>query len=260
MSKRDTILVVSLIVLMSIAVIVMILHVFFGVWQSAFELPPTPEIPLGEKPEPSLSPHKDRIAQIEHQTGLPLSRTAKLIIAEEGIRDQPYQDKKGYVTIGVGRSLQTNGISTAELFAIVSEPDIRFIMEHTRITKGRVLIDSLDVANRIFHNPLTAHDLELLLMDDLKNTKAEAVQVFGETWHQIDPIRQEAIIDILFNLGLPHFEKFEKFIKAVKAQNWKTAASELLLSEAARQNYRRYNHVALVIDTGDDNYFYKNRR
>lgn len=255
MSKRDTVLLVILLIVMSMTLLIMVLHVFFGLWRPAFELSPMPEPHLAENSQRTVSPHKEKVDYLQQQAGTHLSRIARLIIAEEGIGTKAYQDKRGYVAIGIGRSLQTNGISTQELFAIVSEPDVRFIMEHTKITKGRILIDSLDIANRIFSNPLTEHDLELLLMDDLKNTKSEAVRVFGDAWYQIDPVRQEAVIDILFNLGLPHFKGFVNFIDAVKQQDWKTAASELLLSEAARQNYTRYNHVALVIDTGDEHYF-----
>lgn len=191
----------------------------------------------------------------EQQSGRSaFSRISGIIISEEGVSFEPYE-KKGIVHIGVGRSLQTNGISISELFAIVSEPDLRYVMERATISRGRIKIDSLEVAHRVFPHPLTEHDLELLLTDDLKNVKSEAVRVFGDHWHQIDTVRQEAIIDILFNLGLPHFLGFVNFIDAVKIQDWKTAASELLLSEAARQNYSRYNHVALVIDTGDEKYF-----
>lgn len=256
MSKRDKLLLVILI-LMSIAIIILFLHGFFGVWQRAYEVPPSPDPSVVESSQidASVSPHTDIVRLIEQQAGMPLSNVARLIIDEEGVQSEPYQDATGYVTIGVGRSLQTNGVSTAELFAIVPEPDIRFIMENTTITRGRIKIESLAAANRIFPNPLTEHDLELLLLNDLKNVKMEAVSVFGKDWHKIDTVRQVAIIDIMFNLGLPHFKTFEKFINAVKAQDWKTAASELLLSEAARQNYSRYNRVSLVIDTGDKDYF-----
>lgn len=240
-----------------LSVIVLLGYIFthdMRIENKIIEPQPTPKIDAPIPLEPN--PHSEHIKMLENQAGVPLSRVAQLIIQEEGVRGRPYQDTKGIVTIGIGRSLETNGISISELFAIVPQVDARFIMEHAIITRGRIKIDSLDVANKIFSRPLSHHDLELLLMDDLKRTKQEAVGVFGDTWHKIDPVRQEAIIDIMFNLGLTHFKKFEKFIAAVKVADWRTAASELLLSQAARQNYSRYNHVSLVIDTGDEQYFY----
>lgn len=97
--------------------------------------------------------------------------------------------------------------------------------------------------------------MHLLLADDLKLVKKDAEQVFGSDWQKIDAIRREAILDMVYNLGLPHFKSFVNFIDAVRKQNWKRAASELLLSEAARKNYSRYNRISLVIDTGEEKYF-----
>ena len=216
---------------------------------------PVIDSPLPETQSPH--PHSKSINEIESGAGMPLSRIAQLIIAEEGVRDQPYKDTRGIVTIGVGRSLQTNGITVSELFAIVDKPDLRYIIENTQVRNGRILIDSIDVANQIFSQPLDEHDLDLLLIDDLKNVMMEAIQVFGdECWHQIDVVRQEAILDILFNLGLPTFKKFVNFIDAVKVQDWNKASTELLLSQAAQQNYNRYRHISHVIDTGEEKYFY----
>jgi len=214
---------------------------------------PTIDAPL---PKPVIpDPHAKQIDALESHAGMPLSRIAKLIIAEEGIRSEPYLDTKGIVTIGIGRSLQTNGISTDELRAIIPNLNYDLLIDNASIEKGRIKIESIDLAKRIFTKPLTHHDMHLLLVDDLKNTKADAVNVFGNEWQKIDNVRKEAILDILYNLGLTHFKTFTNFIEAVKKHNWNQAASELLLSEAARQNYSRYNHVALVIDTGNDKYF-----
>ncbi|MDE0316523.1 MAG: hypothetical protein OXM61_16680 [Candidatus Poribacteria bacterium] len=210
-------------------------------------------IPESETPHP----HGKHIETLESSTGLSLSRISDLIIKEEGVRAKPYTDSRGIVTIGIGRSLQTNGISITELFAIVDNPDLRYIMENASIANSRIRIDSIDVANQIFSDPLDEHDLDLLLVDDLKNVMMEARQVFGvEIWRSIDPVRQEAILDMLFNLGLPTFKTFENFIAAVKNRDWHTAANSVLLSRAARQNYNRYRHISHVLDTGDEKYFY----
>ena len=72
------------------------------------------------------------------------------------------------------------------------------------------------------------------------------------TWHA----RRSIIVDVLFNLGLPHFKQFVEFIKAVKAGNWDVAASELLLIQrGTRKNIVRYHRNAVVIQTGDAQYF-----
>ena len=95
----------------------------------------------------------------------------------------------------------------------------------------------------------------LLLTDDLNMVRKQAESVFGSQWLQIDAIRREAIIDVVYNLGLPHFKEFKKFIAAVTAKKWHDAAAELLLSKAARQNITRYHRAAAVIETNDERYF-----
>ncbi|MXZ00228.1 hypothetical protein F4Y93_06095 [Candidatus Poribacteria bacterium] len=215
---------------------------------------PLPEI---TKPLPVAepSPHADDIAQISTAVGLDLSRLIQLITRDEGKRRTPYLDKKGKVTIGIGRSLTTNGISVAELLAILPNPDYPLILQETEVKNGRIYISSLEVAEGLFDRPLTEHDIALLLADDLKNTHREAKSVFGETWQEINAARQEAIVDVLFNTGLPHFRTFVKFIEAVKNRNWETAGNELLLSEAARKDPGRYFRNAAVIRTGNRKHF-----
>ena len=140
--------------------------------------------------------------------------------------------------------------------AIAGEVDTDLLLREAHVQNGRVRIHSISLANRVFVKPLTRADVELLLTDDLKNTRHDAVSVFGEKlWGEISEARQMAIIDVLFNLGLKRFRTFHKFIGAVKAKDWKTASMELLLSDAARQNILRYHRASVVIDTNDRSHF-----
>ena len=210
--------------------------------------PPTP-------PAEPRNPHTQAIATIETSASMPLSRIAKLIIRDEGDRTRPYLDPSGVPTIGVGRNLRGNGISVTELQAIVTEIDYGVVLRETHVQGGRVRIGSLKLANRIFTKPLTEHDIQLLLTDDLNNVRKEAVGVFGQAvWQSTSELRKEAILDVMFNLGLTRFKGFVNFIGAVKAGNWDKAASELLLSEAARENIVRYHRNAVVIQN-DKDYF-----
>ena len=202
------------------------------------------------------NPHAEAIGKIETDAGMPLSRIAKLIIRDEGNRNRPYPDGGGVPTIGVGRNLRGNGLSVAELHAIVHEIDYPFLLTHTHIQNGRVRIPTLDLANQIFAKPLTKDDIQLLLTDDLNNVRKETVSVFGQdVWDGIAEARKEAILDTVFNLGLGHFKAFVNFIGAVKAGDWQKAAAELLLSDAAHENILRYHRNAAVIRSGDAKYF-----
>ena len=203
-----------------------------------------------------LNPHKEYIDRHEKEAGMPLTRIASLIIKEEGIKPFPYLDSRGTVTIGIGRSLQTNGISTTELHAIIPVPEYKAILLKGIVRDGRILISTISLAKQVFPNPLTEHDMMLLLTDDLKTTQQDAVKVFGSNvWGKVERVRKEAIVDLIYNLGLTHFRGFTHFIDDVKKQDWGKAASDLLMSEAARQNIARYHRIASVIQTGDERYF-----
>ena len=247
-------------------IIIILLGIGIGLlWQENQELKAiasteTPQTPIESSvstvsPSLTINTHTDEIKRIESESGVFLSRVAGLIIRDEGDKPRPYLDSGNTVTIGVGRNLQTNGISVSELHAIVKDIDYKHILNHTHIQNGRVYINSLDVANKIFPNPLTKDDIQLLLTDDLNNVSKEAKQVFGDTWSTLDSVRKEVIVDLLYNLGLSHFKEFVNFIGAVKASDWNKAASELLLSNAARKNIVRYHRNAVVLQTGDETYF-----
>ena len=220
---------------------------------SSENAPNTPTPP--SRDTAAINPHSEAIKAIEADSGVFLSRVALLIMRDEGERKTPYLDSAGKVTIGVGRSLQTNGVSSAELHAIVDSVNYKHILQKARVQNSRIYIDTLSVAKQVFPNPLTDADVQLLLTDDLRRTATEARGVFPKVWGQLDGARKEAIVDVLYNLGLPHFKQFEKFIGDVKRQDWQSAGNELLKSAAARKNPSRFFRDYHVITTGDSRYF-----
>ena len=200
--------------------------------------------------------HVDLVARNEATAGMKLSRLAQLIVKEEGVRSSVYLDTVGNPTVGVGRNLKGNGISLAELIAINPNPDLHTVIREAEVRNGRIYLPNIVVAQKVLPNPLTDADIHLLLTDDLKNTVSEAKSIF-KNWDTIDEPRREAILDLLFNLGVTHFKTFVKFIAAVQSDKWDEASRELLLSVAARQNPTRYLHLYHVVQTGDEKYFEK---
>ena len=96
--------------------------------------------------------------------------------------------------------------------------DYALLLRESHIRDGRVRLETLSLAKRIFVHPLTSHDIHLLLVNDLVNTLREAESIFGNAdWQHISEARRLAILDVLFNLGKPRFLTFHKFIGAVKA-------------------------------------------
>lgn len=214
------------------------------------EIPEPKSVEPKPKPDGHSARHAAMITRIEAEVGVSLSRISMLIIHDEGKRTRPYLDGGGNVTIGVGRSLKTNGVSVEELQMLVDAVDYTLVLSETSVRNGRIYIPTLKLAERVFSEPLSQADIQLLLVHDLGIVVRQVKDVFPKVWPELDPVRKEVLVDTVFNLGLPHFKTFENFIGAVKVQDWTVAASELLRSKAARKNKERYRNNAVVLLTG----------
>jgi len=70
-------------------------------------------------------------------------------------------------------------------------------------------------------------------------------------YHALNEVRQAAIIDLLFNLGLVRFRKFVRFIASMNDQNWLSAGQELAASAWWLQVGRRGPRIRSMIETGE---------
>lgn len=62
--------------------------------------------------------------------------------------------------------------------------------------------------------------------------------------------RQDALVDMAVNLGIAGLFKFHKMIRAVQAQDYLAASTEMLASQWARQVGRRATELAAMMRTG----------
>ncbi len=136
------------------------------------------------------------------------------LIRDEGLRLDAYKDSVGLYTIGVGHllgdSMRMEKITNYEAMALL-EADIHVAWD---------LVDHL-LGRTVFADP-----------DE------------GPNW-----VRERALINMAFNLG-NRLAGFKKFIAAVKAQDWDTAAAEMLNSKWATQVGDRAGRLAFMIRTG----------
>jgi lysozyme len=63
--------------------------------------------------------------------------------------------------------------------------------------------------------------------------------------------RQNAFIEMVFNMGVPRVSKFTGMIAGIKAKNWEKAAAEALDSKWASQVKRRAEILASMLRTGE---------
>lgn len=94
---------------------------------------------------------------------------------------------------------------------------------------------------------ITSIEAETLFDTDLRNATSAAQEIFPEFWTYSDN-RKNALLDMLFNLGLTRFLGFKKFIEAVKDEHWGLAQDEMLDSLWATQvPFRAREDADLII-------------
>ena len=98
-------------------------------------------------------------------------------------------------------------------------------------------------------NGISEDEALYLLQNDIDACYSE-LNVFN--WFQeLDQVRQEALVDMRFNLGLPRFLSFKKMIARLIAKEYSQAAEEIINSLYARQVGERANEIAYMIERGE---------
>jgi lysozyme len=114
-----------------------------------------------------------------------------------------------------------------------------------RCTAGKLTIG---VGRNIEENGITRDEAIYLLNNDIERCEARLNKL---PWYvKLNRPRQEAMIRMVFNLGLTRFFKFRKMILAMKHEDWDMAACQALDSLWARQVGKRAMRIARVIQCG----------
>ena len=149
------------------------------------------------------------------------------LIQHEGLKLQVYKDTLGIDTIGIGRNLEDRGISKEELDAM-DIPNIGVIYEYGITEADAVYLAENDV--QIVENELlTAHPCV----------------------DRLDAVRQLVLVDMAFNMGVPRLRGFKKMWAAIHADDFQTAAKEMLDSRWANQVKSRSTILANMMHIGE---------
>jgi lysozyme len=133
---------------------------------------------------------------------------------KEGFRDRPYKCPTGHWTIGYGHKITDNAL----LIVFKWNTELRFSEEQAD---------------------------EQLLRDLMS-----AVEDFKKLHVIATPARQDALIEMVFNLGLPQVWQFKKMLSAIYSGDWNRAAKEALNSQWAKQVGKRAQEIAEIFRKG----------
>jgi lysozyme len=134
--------------------------------------------------------------------------------------------------------------------------DMKLLRQELTIQDGKKKIPYRDFLGNwtvgIGHNlskPLSDTIIELLFTEDL----AEAIDSLDESlpwWRTLDEVRQRALVNLCFNMGIGGLLTFKKTLAFFKLGFYEDAAENLLDSEYAKQVGRRARIIAHMIATG----------
>tara|TARA_R100000388_G_scaffold65902_1_gene47874 strand:- start:649 stop:1074 length:426 start_codon:yes stop_codon:yes gene_type:complete len=95
---------------------------------------------------------------------------------------------------------------------------------------------------------LSIDEIEFLLENDIRRCKQELITL--PWFSQIDSVRQDALINMCFNLGMTRLLGFKNALTAMSVGDYDTAADEFMDSRWAKQVGRRAEEVCTMIRTG----------
>ena len=96
---------------------------------------------------------------------------------------------------------------------------------------------------------LSEDEIDYLLQNDIDRIITELDFEYG-WFSELNEARQDAMIDISFNLGQTRLRKFKKALTAMEKSDWDTAANEFMDSKWSKQVGNRAKELTEIIRNG----------
>lgn len=102
---------------------------------------------------------------------------------------------------------------------------------------------TIGIGRNLTDNGITAAEARVLLQNDLFRVANELDRV-APWWREMSQVRQNALVNMAFNLGMPRLLTFKKMMLALQNGNFETAWAEAMGSKWAAQVGERANRIA----------------
>lgn len=115
-----------------------------------------------------------------------------------------------------------------------------------RCTAGKL---SIGVGRNLEDRGLRDDEIDLLLKNDVSEAIGECRRLF-RNFDQLSEVRQEVLVNMMFNLGYDRLAGFRKMRDAIHAGDWKEAGRQMLDSKWADQVGPRAIRLEKAMRTG----------
>lgn len=155
----------------------------------------------------------------------------RMLLADEGKRLDIYQCSLGYWTIGIG-------------FLITKDPNI--------VNRAQAIACLDKMLGRKTQGRITDQECQRLYeqsISDILRTLPSYPEL-NKVYLKLDSVRQMAILNMCFQLGVNGVARFKKMLANLSRQQFELAAVEALNSNWHKQTPNRAKRVARVLETG----------
>ena len=117
------------------------------------------------------------------------------------------------------------------------------------------VLEHLGVEDESEIQVITQDQAEWLLDYFINVAIDDCLTVYGDSWNNLSPIRQEVLANLSYNLGIVRLKGFRKMNNAVREGNWAEVSVQMLDSKAAKfQAPKRYSRLAKTFETEDESF------
>jgi lysozyme len=98
---------------------------------------------------------------------------------------------------------------------------------------------------------ISYHEAQEMLRTDIARATAQARYSF-DWFDRLDPVRQDVVVNLIFNLGIQGLMGFKLMLAAIERQDWPAAAYELFNSKWRMQvGPYRCSDLMRALETGE---------
>ena len=91
----------------------------------------------------------------------------------------------------------------------------------------------------------------ILLNDEVLNAMKDFMDIYSDCQDNINDVRAEALCNLVFNIGKTKLLKFRKMNKAIRSNDWTTAAYEAMNSNWYKQVGKRAVRICKELASGE---------